>query len=79
MLAWMKNLLWPLLLWLPAASAVAEFDLSAVERRKPQYPTDAAHLLVPLPYSMPGIGQGYFLMGYLSNIHDTASDLALLC
>jgi len=34
MLAWMKNLLWPLLLWLPAASA--EFDLSAVERRKPQ-------------------------------------------
>jgi len=28
---------------------------------------------------MPGIGQGYFLMGYLSNIHDTASDLALLC
>jgi len=65
-------------LWLPAASSFADFDLTHIERRKPQFPTDAAHLVVPLPYSMPGIGRGYFLMGYLSNIHDTTTDLAVV-
>lgn len=63
---------------LPAVAAHAEFSLTGIERRKEQFPTDAAHLFVPLPYSMPGIGQGYFLMGYLSNIHDTTTDLALV-
>jgi hypothetical protein len=44
------------------------------ERRTEQFPTESGHLLVPLPYSMPGIGEGYFLMGYFSNIFDTTSD-----
>ncbi|MCW8917364.1 MAG: BamA/TamA family outer membrane protein [Gammaproteobacteria bacterium] len=47
---------------------------SAPERRSEQFPTDNAYLLVPLPYSMPGIGEGYFLMGYFSNMFGTTAD-----
>lgn len=46
----------------------------APERRSEQFPTDNAYLLVPLPYSMPGIGEGYFLMGYFSNMFGTTAD-----
>lgn len=74
----MRIVICTLLLWLPVASSLAAFDATPVERRKPQYPTDPAYLLVPLPYSMPGIGKGYFLMGYLSNLRDTTTDLALV-
>lgn len=48
------------------------------ERRTEQFPTDSGHLIVPLPYSMPGIGEGYFLMGYFSNIFDTTSDAFII-
>ncbi len=51
----------------------AELNYNA-ERRKDQFPEDNAYLLVPLPYSMPGIGDGYFLMGYLSNIFNSTAD-----
>ncbi|NIP55605.1 MAG: hypothetical protein GWO26_27185, partial [Phycisphaerae bacterium] len=44
------------------------------ERRVEQYPTDSGYLVVPLPYSIPGIGDGYFLMGYFTNILDTTAD-----
>ncbi len=44
------------------------------ERRAEQYQTDSGYLVVPLPYSIPGIGEGYFLMGYFSNILDTTTD-----
>lgn len=44
------------------------------ERRVEQYPTDSGYLMVPLPYSIPGIGDGYFLMGYFTNILDTTAD-----
>jgi len=73
-----RNSVFLLLLLSYASSSLAEFSLTDIERRKPQFPTDAAHLFVPLPYSMPGIGQGYFLMGYLSNMYDTTADLAVI-
>lgn len=43
-------------------------------RRQDQYPTGSGRLIVPLPYSIPGIGEGYFLMGYFTNILDTTAD-----
>lgn len=58
------------------STPLAATDLfSAVpERRTEQFPQDNAYLLVPLPYSMPGIGEGYFLMGYFSNLFGTTAD-----
>ena len=48
------------------------------DRRKDQFPTEAAHLVVPLPYSYPGIGEGIFLMGNLSNVGETTMDGVLI-
>jgi len=45
------------------------------ERRKDQNPTQPAHLIVPLPYSKPGIGDGFILMGTASNIAETTADI----
>ena len=45
------------------------------ERRKDQNPTQPAHLIVPLPYSKPGIGDGVVLMGTVSNVAETTSDI----
>jgi len=45
------------------------------ERRKDQNPTQPAHLIVPLPYSKPGIGEGIVLMGTVSNIKNTTADI----
>lgn len=53
-------------------------DYLTEPRRKEQFPTEPAHLYVPLPYSMPGIGSGYFLMAYLSNINQTTTDAAII-
>lgn len=58
------------LLWLTPLQA-----LDVPERRKEQYPTQPGHLFVPLPYSMPGIGSGLFLMGYGSNLFNTTGDV----
>lgn len=44
------------------------------ERRVDQYPTENGYLILPLPYSIPGIGEGYFLMGYLSNVFGSTAD-----
>ncbi|MDH5518132.1 MAG: BamA/TamA family outer membrane protein [Gammaproteobacteria bacterium] len=44
------------------------------DRRKDQFPTESAHLFVPLPYSYPGIGEGFFLIGYGSNLGGTTMD-----
>lgn len=45
------------------------------ERRKDQNPTQPAHLFVPLPYSKPGIGEGVILMGTVSNVAETTTDI----
>lgn len=64
-----------MLLFTLAASPLCANPLSAPpERRVEQYPTDSGYLMVPLPYSIPGIGDGYFLMGYFTNIRDTTAD-----
>jgi len=62
-----------LILILLYTSAYAEF--TPVERRKDQFPTSTAYLVVPLPYSYPGIGDGFFLMGNFSNVFQTTTDI----
>ena len=44
------------------------------DRRKEQFPTEPAHLFVPLPYSLPGIGSGFFLLGNFSNVFESTAD-----
>ena len=50
-------------------------DVTMPDRRKNQFPTSNAHLVVPLPYSYPGIGDGFFLMGNFSNVRDSTTDI----
>lgn len=45
-------------------------------RRKDQNPTQPAHLIVPLPYSKPGIGEGVILLGTITNIDETTADIS---
>ncbi len=45
------------------------------DRRKDQYPTLPAYLVVPLPYSLPGIGDGMMLLGNISNVAETTADV----
>jgi len=44
------------------------------DRRKDQFPVEPAHLFVPLPYSYPGIGDGFFLIANMSNIAGSTAD-----
>jgi len=46
------------------------------ERRKDQNPTNPAHLIAPLPYSKPGIGEGLILLGTVSNVANTTADIS---
>lgn len=48
------------------------------ERRRDQFPKEDAYLVVPLPYSYPGIGEGLFLLGNASNVFDTTADLLFI-
>ncbi len=66
-----------LMLFTTSVASAAPWDEPPPRRNDP-YPTESAHMLLPLPYSMPGIGEGYFLMGYLSNLYETTSDVAVV-
>ena len=56
------------------SSVAAYAGVTVPDRRKDQFPTSPAHLVVPLPYSYPGIGGGLFLMGNFSNLRETTTD-----
>jgi len=49
-----------------------------VERRKDQFPTSSGRLLAPIPYSMPGLGKGFFILGHFGNLFSTTTDLTIL-
>jgi len=68
---------WCLTFLLLFSSVSVQADITFPERRKNQFPDSPAHLVVPLPYSYPGIGSGYFLMGNFSNVLETTDILAM--
>ena len=45
------------------------------ERRRDQFPKQEAYLAIPLPYSYTGIGDGLFLIGNVSNLLSTTTDI----
>ena len=54
------------------------FSAQAIERRKDQFPTEFSYLILPLPYSLPGIGTGWFVPLSFSNLFDTTTDVFAL-
>ncbi len=58
------------------STAVA--DSSLIERRNDQFPTDSGYLLAPLPYALPGIGEGIQVVGHFTNVFSTTADPTLL-
>ena len=45
------------------------------DRRKDQFPVDPGYYLVPAPYSIPGLGDGFILIGAMTNISQTHTDV----
>jgi hypothetical protein len=48
------------------------------ERRREQFIDTPGYLILPLPYSYPGIGDGFVLVGYAGNIFGSQTDAILL-
>jgi len=65
---------WVSILWLIFGCVTTFAGVDVPDRRRDQFPTSTAHLVVPLPYSYPGIGDGFFLMGNFSNLLETTTD-----
>lgn len=66
--------LWVISLQLIFNCMAASAEPDWAERRRDQFPVSTAHLVVPLPYSYPGIGDGFFLMGNFSNLLESTAD-----
>lgn len=47
----------------------------AIERRRDQFTKEPGYYIVPMPYSLPGVGDGLIIGGAMNNIADTHSDL----
>ena len=47
----------------------------ALERRRPQFQTTPSYLVLPFPYSLPGIGSGLAITGLAGNIAGTHTDV----
>jgi len=56
-----------------AAQALAGID--PPERRKDQFYTDSGYYLVPSPYSIPGLGSGFIIVGAMTNVKQSYTDL----
>ncbi len=50
-------------------------DTNATERRRDQFSKDPGYYFIPMPYSLPGIGEGLLIGGAYNNIADTHSDV----
>ncbi|MCP4753056.1 MAG: BamA/TamA family outer membrane protein [Proteobacteria bacterium] len=50
-------------------------NLTAIERRRSQFLSETGYLIVPAPYSLPGIGTGMMAWGSGNNLVDTYIDI----
>ena len=50
-------------------------DALALERRRDQFTKEPGYYIIPMPYSLPGIGKGLVVGGAYNNIADTHSDV----
>lgn len=49
-------------------------NTQAMERRRDQFIKQHGHYIIPMPYSLPGIGDGLLLAGTYNNAHDSYTD-----
>ncbi|MDH5751890.1 MAG: hypothetical protein OEZ59_05680 [Deltaproteobacteria bacterium] len=68
-----RMILLVLLAQLAALPALGVFP----DRRKDQFPTEFAYLIIPAPYSLPGIGEGIAAFSLLANVFESTADLYL--
>ncbi len=54
---------------------ICSSDATAMDRRRDQFTKDPGYYIIPMPYSLPGIGEGLLLGGAFNNIADTHSDI----
>lgn len=47
---------------------------NAMERRRDQFAKEPGHYIIPMPYSLPGIGEGFLVAGTVNNAHDSYTD-----
>ena len=72
----LRNITFVLLLLTIAQQSVAEGVSDVVlDRRKPQFTTDQGYYVFPMPYSIPGVGEGVGAMGIGMNMGGTYTDL----
>lgn len=69
----MKSLLPLLLVMLCALPAQGAFY---PERRRAQFQREEGHIVVPYLFNLPGIGSGYGILGALTNVNGTCTDLS---
>lgn len=56
-------------------ASISVADIELPERRKDQFITDPGYYIVPTPYSIPGLGSGLILVGAMTNIKQTHTDI----
>jgi len=56
-------------------STTAMANIELPERRKDQYYTDPGYYIVPTPYSIPGLGKGFIVVGAMTNIQQSYADM----
>ncbi len=64
-----------LVLYLFVMMFLPESSTAFFERRKEQFLTEPSYLILPLPYSIPGIGSGFMFMGLAGNFLETHMDI----
>jgi len=64
------------ILFLPTQNVYAESVIP--ERRTDQYKTQTGYFVIPLPYSIPGIGSGIVFLGNVTNIKGSTADVNIL-
>jgi len=58
---------WVFLALLLACAGLTQAQSWAPERRKDQFPSDQSYLVLPAPYSLPGLGAGIGIVAYETN------------
>jgi outer membrane protein assembly factor BamA len=50
-------------------------DIELPDRRKEQFQKGSGHYVIPTPYSIPGLGDGFLIAGAITNINDSYTDI----
>lgn len=69
----LSRILLSIALMFMAVTSSAAIELP--DRRKDQFLTDPGYYLVPAPYSIPGLGDGFIIIGAMTNVRQTHTDL----